>query len=364
PDALVGDAGRLRQVIINLVGNAIKFTPAGEVDIRVELDAGSGVAAAVAGEGEVCLRFSVRDTGIGVPREKQAAIFRAFEQEDTSTTRKYGGTGLGLTISARLIALMGGHLTVESEPGRGSTFAFTARFGRTAAAPEAVSASPPPVLRGLHALVVEDNAVGRRLLEGWLRGWGAATTAVGDGVAAIDALMHGVATGRPFELMVLDAGLHDTDGLTLAARIRRRAELAATRIIFLTSGERPGDLARLRDLRIEAHLTKPVLQDELRATIVDAMGRAVGELPAAPAPSPPRPAAPALRPGDRLHILVAEDNEFNSRLIAELLTRRGHHVRLAGDGNEALRLLDGEAFDLMLLDLHMPTMDGFQVIQP
>ena len=359
PDRLVGDVGRLRQVLVNLVGNAIKFTATGEVVVEVERATSSALA-----EGEVCLRFSVRDTGIGVSRDKQAAIFRAFEQEDTSTTRRYGGTGLGLTISARLIALMGGQLTVESEPGRGSTFSFTARFGQKADSPEAADASPQPLLRDVPALVVDDNGVSRRILDSWLRGWGMDSTAVGDGMAAMDALWHSVARGRPLELVVLDARMPDTDGLTLAARIRERAELAATRIILLTSGERPGDLVRLRDLRIEAHLNKPVLHDELLETVLRCMSRAVGGLPPTTAPSPStRPPEPASRSAHRLRILVAEDNEFNSRLIEELLARRGHHVQLAGDGSEALRLLDGEQFDLMLLDLHMPEKDGFQVIQ-
>ena len=354
PDALVGDAGRLRQVIVNLVGNAIKFTPAGDVTVRVEL-AGDPAADA---DSEVCLRFSVRDTGIGVPYEKQAAIFRAFEQEDTSTTRKYGGTGLGLTISQRLIALMGGHLRVESEPGRGSTFSFTARFERRAAA---ASPPAPAMLGGVRVLVVEDNAVSRGLYETWLRGWSAESAAVGDGTAALYALLHAVAIGRPFDVVLLDGGMADTAASTLAARVRERAELAATRIVLLTSGERPGDLARLREQRIEAHLLKPVLDGELFETLRRVMS-VDGALPAAPPLAPPR-AAPRARPADRLRILVAEDNEFNSRLIEELLARRGHDVQLACDGIEALRHLDGAPFDLMLLDLHMPEKDGFQVIE-
>ena len=267
PDALVGDAGRLRQVLINLVGNAIKFTERGEVVVLVE-NAGEPVP-----EGEVCLRFAVTDTGIGIPPDKQAKIFRAFEQEDTSTTRKYGGTGLGLTIAARLVGLLGGAIRVESEPGRGSTFAFTARFRRPAApaGDDSPSASPFP-LRGLPVLIVDDNATNRHILEEWLRGYEMEPTAVGDGVTAMDALWHGVAQGHPYPLVLLDGRMPDIDGLALAAKIRQRTELSATRIILLTSGDRPGDLARARQLGITANLLKPLQQSELMETILRVMG--------------------------------------------------------------------------------------------
>ena len=201
PDALVGDAGRLRQVLLNLVGNAIKFTEDGEVVVRVEI----GMRMPIEPRGSVHVRIAgvalcaltVRDTGIGIPQDKQERIFRAFEQEDTSTTRKYGGTGLGLTIAARLAALMGGQITVDSEPGRGSTFAFTARFGRQPHPPEPVAARPPVLLHNLPVLVVDDNATNRRILEEWLRGWQMKPVAVGDGLAAMDALWHGTpAAGR------------------------------------------------------------------------------------------------------------------------------------------------------------------------
>ena len=191
PDALVGDAGRLRQVLLNLVGNAIKFTDAGEVVVRVEV-AGDGQP-----EDEVGLRFAVRDTGIGIPREQQERIFRAFEQEDSSTTRRYGGTGLGLTIAARLVALMGGQITVESEPGRGSTFTFTAQLGLQPHPPEPAAVRPPVLLRNLPVLVVDDNATNRHILEEWLRGWQMEPAAVGDGLAALDALWDAVSVGRP-----------------------------------------------------------------------------------------------------------------------------------------------------------------------
>ena len=285
PDALVGDAGRLRQVLLNLVGNAIKFTDEGEVVVRVEINQGDGPPPPP-GAGEVGLRFAVRDTGIGIPPDQQARIFRAFEQEDTSTTRKYGGTGLGLTIAARLVALMGGTITVDSAPGRGSTFAFTARFGQQPHPPEPVPAQPPVLLHDLPVLVVDDNATNRQILEEWLRGWQMEPTVVGDGMAAMDALWHGAANGRPYALVLLDARMPDADGLTLAAMIRERAELAATRIILLTSGERPGDPARARELRIDAQLLKPVQQDELLETIYRVMSRSQGNAPPLARPTP------------------------------------------------------------------------------
>ena len=290
PDALVGDAGRVRQVLLNLVGNAVKFTDEGEVVVRVEINQGDGPPPPP-GAGEVGLRFTVRDTGIGIPPDQQARIFRAFEQEDTSTTRKYGGTGLGLTIASRLVALMGGTITVDSAPGRGSTFAFTARFGRQPHPPEPVPAQPPVSLHDLPVLVVDDNATNRHILAEWLRGWQMDPTAVGDGMAAMDALWHRAANGRPYALVLLDARMPDADGLTVAAMIRERAELAATRIILLTSGERPGDPARFRELRIDAQLLKPVQQDELLETIYRVMSRSQGNAPPLARPTPTQQAA-------------------------------------------------------------------------
>ncbi len=365
PDALIGDAGRLRQVLLNLVGNAVKFTDRGEVVVRVVVD---GKAAA---EGEIGLRFAVSDTGLGIAKDKQNRIFRAFEQEDTSTTRKYGGTGLGLTIASRLVALMGGRISVESEPGRGSTFAFTARFALQTNPQETTGAPPPVVLRDLPVLIVDDNVTNRRILDDWLRGWRMKAAAVGDGLAALDALWHGAACGRAYALVLLDARMPDVDGLALAAQIRQRDELSGTRIILLTSGDRPGDLARSRELRIDAHLLKPVQQDELLEAICRVMGRTNSVAPPAARPAAPvvasgAPAATGKTPVSAaapLRILAAEDNEFNAQLLEQLLGRRGHHVRLANNGREALSLAEDGAFDLLLLDVHMPELDGFQVIK-
>jgi PAS domain S-box-containing protein len=390
PDALFGDAGRLRQVLLNLVGNAIKFTENGEVVVHVDAATGSESAP----EDEVSVRFTVRDTGIGIPREKQSTIFRAFEQEDMSTTRKYGGTGLGLTISAQLVTLMGGSITVQSELGRGSTFSFTARFGRQADQHSA-AAAPPVLLHHLRVLVVDDNAANRYIMEQWLRDWQMEPTSVGDGMAAMDALWHGVAVGKPHSLLLLDARMPDTEGLALAAKIRDRAELSGSRIILLTSGDRLGELARFRELRVDGHLLKPVQQDELLETIYSIMSRTNDgdtESRRGRAADSAQPALPAVAP---LRILVAEDSEFNAQLMEKLLTKRGHTVRVVNNGREVLSLLEiscqpAEAmghqpgslkdrdassfvtpdpaplsppFDLLLLDLHMPELDGLQVIR-
>jgi PAS domain S-box-containing protein len=374
PDALFGDAGRLRQVLLNLVGNAIKFTEEGEVEVQVTSDewrvtsqehwpeeAAEDSTDPARHSTLVTLHFSVRDTGIGIPPDKQERIFRAFEQEDTSTTRIYGGTGLGLTIASQLVALMGGKITVDSAPGRGSTFAFTARLG-IQPHPTDTTGQPPTVLRGLPVLIVDDNATNRHILEEWLRGWQMKPAAVGDSLAALDALWHGSACGRPYALVLLDSRMPNVDGLALAGQIRQRGELSATRIILLTSGDRPADLARSSELRIDAHLLKPVQPHELLETIYRVLQGDEAEEMKDEKGSPVRDSYLIPHPS-ALQILVAEDNEFNAQLLEQLLGRRGHRVRVANNGREALAQVDEGAFDLLLLDVHMPGLDGFQVIR-
>jgi PAS domain S-box-containing protein len=370
PDALIGDAGRLRQVLINLVGNAIKFTDEGEVVVEVSLasrerqrpeDASAPVADA---PDSPELRFTVRDTGIGIPPEKQARIFHAFEQEDTSTARKYGGTGLGLTIAARLVALMGGQITVDSAPGRGSTFAFTARFGlqpQAETSPPVANAPGSPLLRDLPVLIVDDNATNRHILEEWLRRYAMAPTAAGDGVTAMAALWRGIAQGRPYPLVLLDGRMPDIDGLALAAKIRQYTELSATRIILLTSGDRPGDVAQARQLGIRATLLKPLQQRELIETVLRVMGHE-GDTEGFVGPAAVRPPIPECRAGVPLRILAAEDNDFNRDLLEHMLAHMGLSPTIATNGREALAQLEREPFDLLLLDIHMPELDGFQVI--
>jgi signal transduction histidine kinase/CheY-like chemotaxis protein len=351
PDAMVGDVSRLRQVLLNLIGNAIKFTEEGEVILRVQVEDEP------APEGDVLVRFAVSDTGVGIPADKRESIFRAFEQEDNTTTRTYGGTGLGLAIAARLVELLGGKIAVESKVGRGSTFVFTARFLRQEHPPEPIASSPPVMLRDLRVLVVDDNSTNCRILEEWLCGWKMEPAAAGDGPAALDALGGAVNIGRPYALVLLDARMPGTDGLALAAQIRDRPELAKTPIILFASGDFRAKLARIHELQINAHLLKPVQQDELLETIYRVMRQGKGGAPAYETPRAPVTAETPLR------ILVAEDNEFNAQLMEQLLSRRGHRVRLARNGREALALTKDRAFDLVLLDIHMPELDGFHVVR-
>jgi len=346
PDELVGDPQRLRQVLLNVVGNAVKFTDQGEVFVDVSWRANEPSASTAA-----LIRFTVIDTGIGIPREQQERIFRAFEQEDTSTTRRFGGTGLGLTIASRLVALMGGMIGVESNPGRGSTFVFTARFARQAL-PVTPAASS---IEALPVLIVDDNATSRHVIEGWLRGWGMKPTAVADAPAAMKALLEAAEGAIPFALALIDARLPGTDGWSLAAQVRERAPLSGLRIVMMSSADRPSDPTRARESRIGAQLLKPVLQDDL----LDSIGRVMG--------APPAEASLALHPGSPYRvplprrILLAEDNEFSAQFMVQLLTQYGHTVQLATDGRLALELAQEGTFDLLVLDLHMPELDGFDV---
>ena len=357
PDALVGDAGRLRQVLLNLVGNAIKFTEEGEVVVRVE------VAGEPAPE-EVSVRFAVSDTGIGIPPDKQEKIFRAFEQEDTSTTRKYGGTGLGLSIAARLVALMGGTIAVQSEPGRGSTFAFTARFGRQPHPAETTPALPPVLLRDLRVLVVDDNATNRHILEEWLRGWQMEPDRGRRRRGG-----HGRPLGRRQCRPAVPAGAarrpHARHRRPGPGRPDPRAGGAVRHPDHPAHlggpAGRPGALARAADRRppAQARPAGRIARDDLPGD-EPGQGRRTAGGRAVPAREPGPQAAPAVTP---LHILVAEDNEFSAQFLEQLLARPGHRVRLASNGREALALADEGGFDLLLLDVHMPELDGFQVVR-
>jgi CheY-like chemotaxis protein len=269
PDALIGDPDRLRQVVVNLAGNAIKFTEQGEVVIEVDV--------AERTEHEVALRFAVRDTGIGIAPEKQGTVFEAFAQADSSTTRKYGGTGLGLAISSRLVRLMGGYIELDSAPGRGSTFAFTARFGLQTEPTQTPEPPRPVRLQGLPVLVVDDNATNRRILEEMLTNWRMTPTVVESGPAALEALEKARRAGAPFDLVLLDGMMPEMDGFELAARIKDRPELAEATLMMLTSADRQGDAARCRALGVSAYLGKPIKQSDLLdaiLTTLDATARA------------------------------------------------------------------------------------------
>jgi two-component system, sensor histidine kinase and response regulator len=352
PDFLFGDAGRLRQVLMNLVGNALKFTAQGEVVVSVELLSKSDDA--------LLLSFRVRDTGIGIAREKQVAIFRAFEQEDASTTRKYGGTGLGLTISSQLVALMGGEISVQSEPGQGSAFGFTARFTLSSGVVLGAAAVSHKVLEDLHVLVVGDSDTNRQVLTERLTEWRMRPVAVDDAASALGALVRGEAQGVPFALVLLDARIPDLDGIALAAEIQARFG-SAQRLILLSSNDDPVLLARSREAGIKAYLLKPVRHSELLETIWAVMNTPADSMPDRDAGTAPAAATVFRRVA--LRILVAEDNDLNVALLRELLTPSGHSTEFASDGRTALALNAAEVFDLLLLDLHMPEMDGFEVVQ-
>ncbi|HVK04054.1 MAG TPA: response regulator [Armatimonadaceae bacterium] len=355
PDALIGDSHRLRQVLVNLVGNAIKFTEAGEVVVEVEF--------AEKREDEVTLQFSVRDTGIGIPPDKQRLIFDAFSQADASTTRRYGGTGLGLAITNQLVGMMGGRIGVESEPGRGSTFRFTVRFGLQGAA-DGPAAAPPATaavadLRDLPVLVVDDNETNRRILREMLTNWNMRPTVVESGGEALAALERAQKAGEPFALVLLDGMMPEMDGFALAGRIRENPEIAGATLMMLSSADRHGDIARCRALGVRAYLTKPVQQSALLDRILVALDASP---PADVARRSPGDGTAAAAPGGaaRRRILLAEDNEVNQRLAMRILEKQGHAVTVVGNGREALeaRRDPSRRFDLVLMDVQMPEMDG------
>jgi signal transduction histidine kinase/CheY-like chemotaxis protein len=353
PDGLVGDALRLRQIIVNLVGNAIKFTQRGEVVVQVSLAAG-GLALEVAiPQASIELHFVVSDTGIGIPTDKQHLIFEAFVQADNSTTRQYGGTGLGLPICARLVERMGGHIWVESTVSRGSEFHFTARFGLASPSTEGAAPARLQDLDGLPVLVVDDNATNRRILEEMLTNWRMKPTVVSSGPAALLAMKQAADAGEPFPLVLLDYRMPGMSGFALAALIKDSPELAGPTIMMLTSENQPADTASCRALGVAICLFKPIKQSELLDAILTTLVEPSLGLAQPLAVAPP---APRQRP---LRILLAEDNSVNQRLVVSLLGQRGHAVVAAGNGHEALTALEREPFDLVLMDVQMPIMDGF-----
>jgi len=350
PHIMRGDPTRVRQVLMNLIGNAIKFTEQGEVD----------VSAAVVGyhDDRTSVRFRVRDTGIGISDEQLATIFDEFTQADASMTRRYGGTGLGLAISRKLVALMGGQLSVTSEVGRGSEFSFTLRLPveRSAAAAtpgRAVS------LGGRRLLVVDDNETNRRILRDMLGAEGVAVHEAARADAGLTALRRAAAAGTPFDIAILDAQMPDQDGFELAAAVRADPDLAATKLLILTSAGQRGDGERCRQMGIQAYLTKPIA----RADLIEAVGTVLLE-------APPAGAAPALitrhsiaESRHTLRILLAEDNLVNQQVATAMLVKRGHQVDVVGNGREAVDAIGAHDYDLVLMDIQMPEMDGFAATQ-
>jgi PAS domain S-box-containing protein len=349
PEWWMGDPGRLRQILTNLVNNAVKFTEQGEVVVRVTVE-GQPTA-------PFCLHFAVSDTGIGIPAEKQKSIFEPFVQADGSITRRFGGTGLGLAIATQLVALMGGRLWVESEPGKGSTFHFTACMDLAPAPAGRPSRASPEILRNLPVLVVDDNATNRQILEMMLRHLKMVPTSAAGGMAGLAVMVQAKKVGKTFRVALIDASMPDIDGFTLAEKIKHDPELAGTMIIMLTSSGLRGDFARCRKLGIAAYLVKPVRQSEL----VDAILSLLGQAPRERADVITRHSLRETR--RKLRILLAEDNLVNQTLVVRLLGKAGHNVVVAGNGKEALAALAKAgpgAFDLVLMDVQMPEMDGFE----
>jgi len=347
PEQVIADPTRLRQVIINLLGNAIKFTDRGEVGLEIAVEAEE--------QDQLALHFQVYDTGIGIPAEQQHVIFEAFSQADNSTTRRFGGTGLGLTISSRLVKLMGGRIWVESEPGRGSRFHFTAQM-RVARDVVPLKAAQAVDLAGLRALVVDDNPTNRHILGELLRRHGIAPTLAGGSTDAEELLGGAHQSAQPFDLLIIDAHMPETDGFTLVERIGHHASASRATIIMLTSAGQRGDAARVRQLGVAAYLTKPVTESELFDSILTALGTKA-EKPG------PRDLITrhSLREGQRkLRILLAEDNAVNQMLAARLIKKRGHMASVVSSGREALAALEKDSFDVILMDVQMPEMDGFE----
>ncbi len=351
PEVVRGDSVRLRQIVVNLVGNAIKFTDSGEIAVKVQVEAKEGA--------DCICRFTVADTGIGIPENKRESIFDPFSQADTSTTRKYGGTGLGLTISTRLVRMMGGKIWVESEVGHGSQFHFTVRLGAADAKEIKVGTiASPEILQGVRVLVVDDNRTNCRILEGMLQRWQMKPVSVNGGTAALAQLAAAREAGGPFGLILTDMHMPDMDGFALIEQIRQRPELSTATIMMLTSAGHRGDAARCQELGVAAYLLKPIRQSELREAVARVLGARVqeGAIPLITRFS----LQDAREPESFLRILLAEDNLVNQRLAVRLLEKRGHHVVVAGTGREALKALEKESFDLVLMDMQMPEMDGFE----
>jgi signal transduction histidine kinase/DNA-binding response OmpR family regulator len=348
PDALQGDPTRLRQLIVNLVGNAIKFTSTGEVTLRIACEEETA--------DQALLHFSVSDTGIGIALEKQRTIFDAFTQADGSMTRTYGGTGLGLAISSRLVQMMGGEIWVKSQPGCGSTFHFRARLALQQNLPKAIEPAGPEMLHGLSALIIDDNATNRRILQEMLLGWGLRPSTADSGEKGVAMLEEAKARGNPFQLVLLDAQMPEVDGFWVANRIKQEPDLAGAVVIMLTSAGLRGDAARCRELGIKAYLPKPIR----RADLLDAIKLVLGSADQ-PEEKVPLVTMHSLRQHrSRLKILLVEDNAVNQTLAVRMLEKRGHAVVVAGTGRAAVEAFEQQPFDLILMDVQMPEMNGLE----
>jgi CheY-like chemotaxis protein/nitrogen-specific signal transduction histidine kinase len=357
-DVLVGDPVRLRQVLLNLVGNAIKFTETGEVDVTVDVERQD--------EDQVCLHFAVRDTGVGIAEDRLQHVFDAFAQADSSTTRKYGGTGLGLSISRRLIELMGGHVWVESRVGQGSTFHFTASFmrGHESLLPQSARPGASVDLAGRSVLVADDNATNRRILENTLRVWGMTPTMVSDGKSALTALRAARDEGRSFDLAVLDVKMPGINGFGVVEQVFADPALRATPMLLLTSGAEMDEVARCRQLGVSSCLTKPVSRERLHEAVQNALLRPLSAQDRAAIEDRPGQvdaSAAGLAPeGERPHVLLAEDSPVNQKLVMTVLQKNGYKVTLVENGLLAVEAAQSGRFECVLMDIQMPDMDGHE----
>ncbi|MEO5989539.1 MAG: response regulator [Candidatus Eisenbacteria bacterium] len=359
-----GDPVRLKQVLVNLVGNAIKFTERGEIVVTAELEKQDSQSEPQSGI--MCLHFIVRDTGIGIPSHKLQSIFEAFTQADNSTTRRFGGTGLGLTICKRLVEMMGGRLWVESVENRGTAFHFTVQLAESNDGTPPAQTGPART-HGLRAMIVDDNATNRRILTEQLGALGLETVAVEGAQGALTELWRARAESRSFALIIVDYHMPEMDGLELAERMREMPGIAGNTIMMLTSGGHSGDAARCRELGMAAYLTKPISQKTLYQVVAQVLG---AQATTAESPAPARKDTPAMdrslaspssaQKSEPLRVLLAEDNFVNQKLAMTMLQKRGHVVSVANDGLEALEALAREAFDVVLMDVHMPRMGGFE----
>jgi CheY-like chemotaxis protein/nitrogen-specific signal transduction histidine kinase/HPt (histidine-containing phosphotransfer) domain-containing protein len=347
PANLSGDPGRLRQVLLNLAGNAVKFTHQGEIAVRASVEAET--------ETDVLLRFSVKDTGIGVPLDKQELMFQKFTQADASTTRQYGGTGLGLAISKQLSEIMGGRIGLVSEEGHGSEFWFTARFGKQAG--KARNVTPPAQIRGVHILIVDDSPTNREILAAQLNAWGTRSEETSDGPGALIALARARDAGDPFAAVILDMQMPGMDGEDLARAIKTDPTLAQTILVLMTSIGNRGDARHMEELGFAAYLVKPARQSDLFDCLATVLAGASATQPVRPIVT--RHAIREMRRGS-LRILLAEDNITNQQVALGILRKLGLHADAVANGAEAVSALETIPYDLVLMDVQMPTMDGFE----
>jgi CheY-like chemotaxis protein len=338
----MGDRFRLRQIVLNLVSNAIKFTEAGEVGMEVRVDKAAG--------DDVELHFTVSDTGIGVPPEKHNAIFGAFAQADASTTRRYGGTGLGLTISSRLVSMMGGRIWLNSEPGKGSRFHFTAKFQKFAGGPREDERSS---LAARALLIASGHPKTRQSLIEAARRWGLSPAVAANANEALDSLVRAAKSGKPYDALWCDAHMPGLDGLAVVERIVGDRLLAGLRVILVSAKPLPGDADRCRALGVTL-LKKPVRQSELLAAAIAGLARTAAGPETRLASTSPRPGQ------SRLRVLLAEDNVVNQRVGSRLIEKLGHSVVVVGDGRQAVRAVEEQVFDVVFMDVQMPELDGLE----